>query len=176
MVAPPCGPIGVSTPDGVEYAWVVTPRSAPCLVDENGSGKSTLMKFLVGALARDAGTVTRSGLVGFCPQEPVLYEGLTCDEHFELFGRAYGMSDRRSHGAWDSPVQVAVSTPTGRFDRLTRSTIAGSSWFRRSTCRPRDDAGVGSQPDLVAAYPGIGTRPALLPPGWQLRERHRPYR
>lgn len=62
------------------------------LVGENGSGKSTLMKLLVGALARDAGTVEHSGLVGFCPQEPVLYERLTCDEHFELFGRAYGMS------------------------------------------------------------------------------------
>ncbi len=61
------------------------------LVGENGSGKSTLMNILVGALNRDAGSVTQSGLVGFCPQEPVLYERLTCDEHFELFGRAYGM-------------------------------------------------------------------------------------
>ncbi|MCB2411551.1 ATP-binding cassette domain-containing protein [Demequina sp. TTPB684] len=63
------------------------------LVGENGSGKSTLMKILVGALNRDAGNVTHSGLVGFCPQEPVLYERLTCDEHFELFGRAYGMDE-----------------------------------------------------------------------------------
>jgi ABC-type multidrug transport system ATPase subunit len=63
------------------------------LVGENGSGKSTLMKILVGALDRDAGTVTHSGPVGFCPQEPVLYERLTCDEHVELFGRAYGMVD-----------------------------------------------------------------------------------
>jgi ABC-type multidrug transport system ATPase subunit len=64
------------------------------LVGENGSGKSTLMKILVGALDRDAGTVDHSGLVGFCPQEPVLYERLTCDEHFELFGRAYGMTEQ----------------------------------------------------------------------------------
>lgn len=63
------------------------------LVGENGSGKSTLMKILVGALDRDEGTVSHTGLVGFCPQEPVLYERLTCDEHFELFGRAYGMTD-----------------------------------------------------------------------------------
>ena len=61
------------------------------LVGENGSGKSTLMKILVGALARDAGTLHRSGSLGYCPQEPVLYERLTCDEHFELFGRAYGL-------------------------------------------------------------------------------------
>ena len=61
------------------------------LVGENGSGKSTMMKILVGALGRDAGTVEHRGRVGFCPQEPVLYDRLTCDEHFELFGRGYGM-------------------------------------------------------------------------------------
>jgi ABC-type multidrug transport system ATPase subunit len=62
------------------------------LVGENGSGKSTLMKVVVGALAADAGMVTRSGRVGYCPQEPVLYARLTCDEHFQLYGHAYGMT------------------------------------------------------------------------------------
>ncbi len=62
------------------------------LVGENGSGKSTLMKILVGALAADAGTVTRVGRLGYCPQEPLVYGRLTCDEHFELFGHAYGMT------------------------------------------------------------------------------------
>lgn len=61
------------------------------LVGENGSGKSTLMKILVGALAADAGQVQVAGRVGYCPQEPVLYDRLTCDEHLELFGVAYGM-------------------------------------------------------------------------------------
>ena len=61
------------------------------LVGENGSGKSTLMKILVGALAADAGAVEVSGRMGYCPQEPLLYERLTCDEHLELFGVAYGM-------------------------------------------------------------------------------------
>ena len=50
------------------------------------------MKILVGALAPDAGAVTRAGRLGYCPQEPVVYERLTCDEHFELFGHAYGMT------------------------------------------------------------------------------------
>lgn len=60
------------------------------LVGENGSGKSTLMKILVGALAADGGRIQVSGRVGYCPQEPVLYDRLTCDKHFELFGVAYG--------------------------------------------------------------------------------------
>ncbi|MGN7155535.1 ATP-binding cassette domain-containing protein [Dietzia cercidiphylli] len=63
------------------------------LVGENGSGKSTLMKILVGALPRDSGTISDTGPIGFCPQEPILYERLTCDEHFDLFGRAYRMDD-----------------------------------------------------------------------------------
>lgn len=68
------------------------------LVGENGSGKSTMMKILCSALPPDGGTVRRAGRIGYCPQEPILYERLTCDEHFELFGHAYGMapSDRRS--------------------------------------------------------------------------------
>jgi len=62
------------------------------LVGENGSGKSTLMKILVGALAADDGTIVRSGTLGYCPQEPLVYARLTCDEHFDLFAHAYGMT------------------------------------------------------------------------------------
>ncbi len=69
------------------------------LVGENGSGKSTLMKILVGALNADEGEVRVSGRVGYCPQEPILYERLTCDEHLELFGVAYGMDTTAVAGA-----------------------------------------------------------------------------
>jgi ABC-2 type transport system ATP-binding protein len=67
------------------------------LVGENGSGKSTLMRILVGELAGDGGTVSLDGRLGYCPQSPVLFERLTCDEHFELFGRAYGMDSDAVH-------------------------------------------------------------------------------
>lgn len=74
---------------------ILRPGEIVGLVGENGSGKSTLMKILVGSIDRDRGTITKSGLVGYCPQDPILYERLTCDEHFGLFGRAYGMTDQR---------------------------------------------------------------------------------
>jgi ABC-2 type transport system ATP-binding protein len=48
------------------------PGEVAGLVGENGAGKSTLMKILVGALAADAGSITRSGRLGYCPQEPVV--------------------------------------------------------------------------------------------------------
>lgn len=70
----------------------VEPGEIVGLVGENGSGKSTLMKILVGALAADSGEVRFTGRVGYCPQEPVLYDRLTCDEHLELFGVANGMT------------------------------------------------------------------------------------
>ncbi len=76
------------------------------LVGENGSGKSTLMKILVGSLARDAGTIERDGSLGHCPQEPILYERLTCDEHFELFGEAYGMTANAIDEARDEVYDV----------------------------------------------------------------------
>mgnify|MGYP002781069419 FL=1 len=70
----------------------VGPGEVVGLVGENGSGKTTLMKVLVGALAPDGGTVTRPSTLGYCPQEPLLYQRLTCDEHFDLFASAYGMT------------------------------------------------------------------------------------
>lgn len=69
------------------------------LVGENGSGKSTLMRILVGDLRADAGSVTGEGQIGYCPQVPVVYPRLTCDEHFELFGRAYGLTTGQEHEA-----------------------------------------------------------------------------
>ena len=62
------------------------------LVGENGSGKSTLMKILVGDLAADAGAIELAGHIGYCPQEPLLYERLTCDEHLQLFAVANRMT------------------------------------------------------------------------------------
>ena len=85
------------------------------LVGENGSGKSTLMKILVGALGADSGTVTRSGRLGYCPQRPLVYGRLTCDEHFDLFGHAYAMTDR-----------AIVTSRAALYDALGFSRCAGT--------------------------------------------------
>jgi ABC-type multidrug transport system ATPase subunit len=96
------------------------------LVGENGSGKSTLMKILVGALRADAGSVTRTGRLGYCPQEPLVYARLTCDEHFDLFGHAYGMTTDATEAS-----RQAIYTALGfaryartRADQLSGGTLA----------------------------------------------------
>lgn len=63
------------------------------LVGENGSGKSTLMQILIGLLKRDGGEVWHEGRVGYCPQQPMVWDKLTVDEHFELFAHAYRMDE-----------------------------------------------------------------------------------
>ena len=96
------------------------------LVGENGSGKSTLMQILVGALAADAGSVDLHGSLGYCPQRPIVFERLTCTEHFELFGVAYGLTreerlrqEQRLYEDLDFKRYEAV-----RADRLSGGTLA----------------------------------------------------
>lgn len=96
------------------------------LVGENGSGKSTLMRILVGDLVADAGTVEVAGRIGYCPQQPILYPRLTCDEHFELFGRAYGMtlsSEHESRRALYDALGFGRYATT-RTDQLSGGTLA----------------------------------------------------
>lgn len=63
------------------------------IVGENGAGKSTLLKTLAGTLAVDAGRVEVAGTLGFCPQEPVVNNHLTVEEHLRYFAAAYRLPD-----------------------------------------------------------------------------------
>ncbi|AGN00663.1 ABC transporter ATP-binding protein [Salinarchaeum sp. Harcht-Bsk1] len=91
------------------------------IVGENGSGKSTLMQILVGALAPDAGTVERGGTVGWCPQDPLLYDRLTVRETMRLFGEAYGLDEdrRRERVDWLTDRLDFAKYLDTRIDRLS---------------------------------------------------------
>ncbi len=62
------------------------------LVGENGAGKTTLLRICAGVLPPDAGQVLAGGRIGYCPQEPGVFDLLTADEHLVLFGCAVGLS------------------------------------------------------------------------------------
>jgi ABC-2 type transport system ATP-binding protein len=137
------GPTAVLVASGIEKAYsrgfwparrrvpvltgadlLLRPGEVVGLVGENGSGKSTLMRILVGALAADAGAVTTSGQVGYCPQEPLVYGRLTCDEHFELFGHAYGMG---ATAAMEARRTIYESLGFGRFARTRADQLSGGT-------------------------------------------------
>lgn len=63
------------------------------VVGENGSGKSTLLRALAGTLPIDGGRVQIAGTLGYCPQEPVLNDSLTVDQHLKYFAAAYRLPD-----------------------------------------------------------------------------------
>jgi ABC-type multidrug transport system ATPase subunit len=71
----------------------LSPGSLVGLVGENGAGKTTLLRILAGLLEPDAGSISAQGRLGYCPQEPALFEALTVREHFRLFADALGIAD-----------------------------------------------------------------------------------
>lgn len=71
----------------------VAPGELVGLVGENGSGKSVLMQIVVGLMTRDGGNVELPERLGYCPQQPLLWDKLTVAEHFDLFTEAYRLGD-----------------------------------------------------------------------------------
>ncbi len=77
------------------------------LVGHNGSGKSTFLRLAAGLLEPTSGEVTVYGAtagsldaradVSFIPDEPVLYEDLSVNEHIEFIGRLHGEEDWPEH-------------------------------------------------------------------------------
>jgi ABC-2 type transport system ATP-binding protein len=67
---------------------------AIAIVGENGAGKSTLLRICAGLTHPDSGHVSVHGRVGFCPQQPGLFDLLSAEEHLALFAPALGLSRR----------------------------------------------------------------------------------
>jgi ABC-2 type transport system ATP-binding protein len=70
----------------------VSAGEAVAIVGENGSGKTTLLRICAGLAQPDEGLVRIQARVGYCPQDPSLFDLLSADEHLALFAPGLGMS------------------------------------------------------------------------------------
>jgi ABC-2 type transport system ATP-binding protein len=78
------------------------------LLGPNGAGKTTTVNLVCGLLGREAGEIRVNGQVvaandrmwrrslGLCPQELVIWEGLTCLEQLQFVGSLYDLSRHRA--------------------------------------------------------------------------------
>jgi ABC-2 type transport system ATP-binding protein len=74
-------------------SFEVAPGTLVGIVGENGAGKSTLLKILAGELRPNSGQIVRRGAQGYCPQQVVVHDGLTVNQHLDYFRAAYGLRD-----------------------------------------------------------------------------------
>jgi ABC-2 type transport system ATP-binding protein len=83
-----------------DAALSVRGGEAVAIIGENGAGKSTLLGICAGLIRPDRGQIHVGGRVGYCPQEPGLFDLLSADEHIALFAPALGLSRRQAldHG------------------------------------------------------------------------------
>lgn len=58
-------------------------------------GKTSPLKILAGELRAQRGQIVRRGAQGYCPQQVVLHDGLTVNQHLDYFRAAYGLRDLR---------------------------------------------------------------------------------
>jgi heme exporter protein A len=95
----------------------------------NGSGKTTFLRLLAGLAAPSRGTlevdVDRSR-IGFLAHEPLVYRELSGLENLDLFGRLYGIPERRERigmvlerfGLWQARNERVAAYSRGMTQRL----------------------------------------------------------
>jgi len=95
----------------------------------NGAGKTTLLRLCAGLAVPTGGTLEvepeRAG-IGFLGHEPLVYRELTALENLDLYGRLYGVPERRERigmllerfGLWEARRQRISSYSRGMTQRL----------------------------------------------------------
>jgi ABC-2 type transport system ATP-binding protein len=108
----------------------------------NGAGKSTSIGMICGLIKPDSGKVrihdqtghspvNTKSMIGFCPQEIILWPKLTCLEQLVFTGQMYGMSLRKARLSGKN-----LLVRTGLFEKRNRlaSTLSGGMKRRLNLC------------------------------------------
>ena len=96
----------------------------------NGSGKTTLLRLCAGLAIPTAGELdvrASRETIGYAGHEPLVYRELTALENLDLYGRLYGVPERRERigmllgrfGLWEARNQRAGSFSRGMQQRLS---------------------------------------------------------
>lgn len=90
-----------------DVSFSIDPGEIFSLIGSNGSGKTTLLKMIVGLLRPDQGTITvgqddtikepfrTKSLIGYIPDEPATWPGMTGEEFLHFVGALYGVDENR---------------------------------------------------------------------------------
>ena len=101
-------------------------REIVAITGENGSGKSTLLNVIAGRLQADAGRVVHHAKLGFCPQEPLLFESLTVEENLRYFATAYGLHQQQAE--WQETAHSLIDRfRLSRYARTPVNRLSGGS-------------------------------------------------
>jgi heme exporter protein A len=98
----------------------------------NGAGKTTLLRLLAGLIVPTAGKLEVAAdraRIGFLGHEPLVYRELTPLENLDLYGRLYGIPERRERvgmllerfGLWDARRERTAALSAGMIQRLALS-------------------------------------------------------
>ena len=107
----------------------VAPGEVCGLIGPNGAGKTTVMRAILGLVEPTYGSITVAGVdmrerprdgfrhIGFMPDQPPLYDDLTCWEFLDLVAASYGVPSASRDGACHAALeQVGLSA---KADTLT---------------------------------------------------------
>ncbi len=83
--------VSVSVPSGSVY----------CVAGPNGSGKTTMLDVLTGTVSSDGGEIKITGRVGYCHQNPMLYEDLSVSQNIEVFSEILSVKKSSAQSTLD---------------------------------------------------------------------------
>ncbi|MCA1643918.1 MAG: ABC transporter ATP-binding protein [Chloroflexi bacterium] len=101
-----------------DVSFSVAPSMAFGIAGANGSGKTVLLRLIASLDRPTSGRITIHGFdtmrraravrdrIGYVPEEPMLYDGLTAEQYLQFVGRARGLGKQVRQVAVDTLLQV----------------------------------------------------------------------